>query len=110
MPCGFDLDRTRIEAGVVTGTSWWARLPAARTGRAWLVDGSSYVNRPGPRLVDGLEILAHILQPALFPKIPAANDAHPVSWWRSSTRGGGTRAGPGSSGRGASGRTMPACR
>jgi len=79
MPCGFDLDRTRTEARVVTGTSWWAHLPAARTGRAWLVDGSSYFNRPGPRLVDGLEILAHILQPTLFPKIPAPSDAQPVS-------------------------------
>src|SRR6266550_1912427 len=78
MPCGFDLDRTRAEAGVVTHSSWWAHLPAARTGRAWLVDGSSYFNRPGPRLVDGLEILAHILQPTLCPKIPAPNDAQPV--------------------------------
>src|SRR5438094_712832 len=79
IPCGFDLDRTRAEAGVVTHSSWWAHLPAARTGRAWLVDGSSYFNRPGPRLVDGLEILAHILQPSLFPKIPKPSDAQPVT-------------------------------
>jgi len=68
MPCGFDLDRTRKEASVVTGTRWWTDLPAARADRAWIVDGSSYFNRPGPRLVDGLEILAHILHPDLFPK------------------------------------------
>jgi len=79
MPCGFDLDRTRAEAGVVTHSSWWAHLPAARTGRAWLVDGSSYFNRPGPRLVDGLEILAHVLQPSLFPMIPKPSDAQPVT-------------------------------
>src|SRR2546427_508965 len=68
MPCGFDLDRTRREAPVVTGTRWWTDLPAARAGRTWIVDGSGYFNRPGPRLVDGLEILAHILHPDLFPK------------------------------------------
>src|SRR6059036_4106205 len=72
MPCGFDLDRTRKEASVLTGTRWWTDLPAARADRAWIVDGSSYFNRPGPRLVDGLEILAYIVQPDLFPKPPDA--------------------------------------
>jgi len=79
MPCGFDFDRTRKEAPVVTGMPWWAKLPASRAGRVWIVDGSSYFNRPGPRLVDGLEILAHILQPILFPKAPPATDAARVS-------------------------------
>ena len=74
MPCGFDLERTRREAGVVTASRWWANLPAARGNRVWIVDGSSYFNRPGPRLVDGLEILAHIVQPELFP-VPPKPDA-----------------------------------
>ena len=77
MPCGFDLDRTRTEAPTVTGTSWWSHVPATRNHRVWLVDGSSYFNRPGPRLVDGLEILAHIVQPAIFPTPPAPTDAEP---------------------------------
>jgi iron complex transport system substrate-binding protein len=77
MPCGFDLERTRTEAAVVTEAQWWSRLPAARNGGTWVVDGSSYFNRPGPRLVDGLEILAHILHPDLFPRRPAPNDARP---------------------------------
>src|SRR2546425_3156145 len=68
MPCGFDLDPAREEASVVTGTRWWADVPAARADRAWIVDGSSYFNPPWPRLVDGLENLAHILHPDLFPK------------------------------------------
>ncbi len=76
MPCGFDLERTRKEAVVVTRARWWADLPAARSDRVWTVDGSSYFNRPGPRLVDGLEILAPILQPRLFPRPPRAKDAH----------------------------------
>jgi iron complex transport system substrate-binding protein len=75
MPCGFDLERTWKEAPTVTREPWWADLPAARTDRVWLVDGSGYFNRPGPRLVDGLEILAHILQPSLFPRTPAWNAA-----------------------------------
>lgn len=70
LPCGFDLARTQKEASVVTRQRWWADLPAARTDRIWAVDGSSYFNRPGPRIVDGLEILAHILQPRLFPRPP----------------------------------------
>ena len=75
MPCGFDLERTWKEAPIVTGTAWWADLPAAHSDRVWLVDGSGYFNRPGPRLIDGLEILAHILQPSLFPRTPKRNDA-----------------------------------
>ena len=76
MPCGFDLERTRKDAPVVSRTRWWSDLPAARSDRVWTVDGSSYFNRPGPRLVDGLEILAHILQPRLFPRPPRPKDAH----------------------------------
>jgi iron complex transport system substrate-binding protein len=77
MPCGFDLERTRTEAVLVVGARWWSLLPASRNGRTWVVDGSSYFNRPGPRLVDGLEILAHILHPDLFPRRPASTDAQP---------------------------------
>ena len=79
MPCGFDLNRTRDEAPVVTAARWWAKLPAARADRVWIVDGSSYFNRPGPRLVDGLEILAHVVQPELFSKPPDAAAAARVS-------------------------------
>lgn len=75
MPCGFDIERTRKESPLVTRQRWWGDLPATRTDRVWLVDGSSYFNRPGPRLVDGLEVLAHILQPKIFPRTPHPRDA-----------------------------------
>ena len=75
MPCGFDLGRTAKEASVLTETAWFQDLPAARRDRVWLVDGSSYFNRPGPRIVDGLEILAHILHPDLVPRPPRVQDA-----------------------------------
>ena len=63
MPCGFDLERTRLEAGVLTQHPAWGELPAVQTGRAFIVDGNAYFNRPGPRLVESLEILAELLHP-----------------------------------------------
>lgn len=49
----------------------WAALPAARDGRGYVADRSQYFSRPGPRLVDSLETLAHALHPAVQP-LPAA--------------------------------------
>ncbi len=77
MPCGFHLDRTIQEAKALASLPWWPDLPAVRRGRVWAVDGSSYFNRPGPRLVTGLEILAHILHPDTFKGAPPAKDAVP---------------------------------
>ena len=77
MPCGFHLDRTRAEAPALTAKPWWKDLPAARTGRVWLADGSAYFSRPGPRLVAGLEILAHVLHPEIFARAPSPKDAVP---------------------------------
>lgn len=67
MPCGFDVGRTLAEAGGVTGRPGFTELPAARSGRAFAVDGSAYFSRPGPRLVDGVELLAALFHPDLFP-------------------------------------------
>jgi iron complex transport system substrate-binding protein len=58
MPCGFDLARTLSVATEITGRPGFADLPCARSGRVIATDGSGYFNRPGPRIVDGLEILA----------------------------------------------------
>jgi iron complex transport system substrate-binding protein len=44
----------------------WSRLRAVRTSRVFLTDGSQYFNRPGPRLVESLEILAEVIHPELF--------------------------------------------
>jgi len=63
MPCGFDLERTRQEALKLTHRPEWQNLQAARTGKVYFTDGNQYFNRPGPRLVDSLEILAEILHP-----------------------------------------------
>ncbi len=66
MPCGFDLDRTRQEATLLTQRLEWQKLHAVQIGRVYITDGNSYFNRPGPRLVDSQEILAEILHPEIF--------------------------------------------
>jgi iron complex transport system substrate-binding protein len=66
-PCGFDLARTVVEAELLRDLPGWQELPAVRDGRVWAVDGNSYFNRSGPRIVDSLEILAHVLHPDRFP-------------------------------------------
>ena len=68
MPCGFSIQRTRREVPSLTDTPWWRQLPAVRHGRAFIVDAASYFSRPGPRLVDGVGILAALCHPDLFSK------------------------------------------
>ncbi len=64
-PCGFDLARTGAEISCLTGLPGWGKMRAVRQGRIFMADGNHYFNRPGPRLVDSLEILAEILHPSL---------------------------------------------
>ena len=59
--CGFDLPRTLTEWDAFALPDALTRAPAWRNGDLWAIDGSAYVSRPGPRLVDGVEILAAIL-------------------------------------------------
>jgi iron complex transport system substrate-binding protein len=66
LPCGFDLQRTRAEMPALTGKPDWANLRSVRHRRAYLTDGNQYFNRPGPRLVDSLEILAEVIHPERF--------------------------------------------
>ncbi|WP_088893250.1 cobalamin-binding protein [Leptolyngbya ohadii] len=66
MPCGFDLERTVQEARTLQQHPDWATLRAVQTDRVYVTDGNQYFNRPGPRLVDSLEILAEILHPNRF--------------------------------------------
>ncbi|GMH33922.1 hypothetical protein BSKO_01756 [Bryopsis sp. KO-2023] len=69
-PCGLDLDETKTELKPVVQREWWGKLRALKEGRVVLVDGDQMFNRPGPRLVDGLEFLVGLLhgQPDLIPK------------------------------------------
>jgi iron complex transport system substrate-binding protein len=65
-PCGFDLARTEQEMYWLTQRPEWRTLRAVRGGRAYLADGNQYFNRPGPRLVETLQILSEILHPGTF--------------------------------------------
>ncbi|HEY9180825.1 MAG TPA: cobalamin-binding protein [Candidatus Baltobacteraceae bacterium] len=60
-PCGFDLDKTRAAVDDLAANAAWNGLRAVREGRVHLVDGNAYVNRPGPRLVDTIELFADLL-------------------------------------------------
>jgi iron complex transport system substrate-binding protein len=63
MPCGFTIARTMPELGTLTDQPRWNGLRAVREEQVYVVDALSYFSRPGPRLVDGVEILAGILHP-----------------------------------------------
>lgn len=65
-PCGFGLARAVEHAALLAAFAGWAELPAARAGRIYAVDANSYFARPGPRVVDGAELLAHLIHPELF--------------------------------------------
>ena len=70
MPCGYDVQRTLNEAGVLQRLEGWRELPAVKAGKVYAVNGHAFFSRPGPRLVDGLEILVHIIHPQIFPTQP----------------------------------------
>jgi iron complex transport system substrate-binding protein len=65
--CGFDVARTMQDLPLLTGIPGWTGLPAAQSGRVFVIDGSQYFSRPGPRLVDSLELLAHAIAPDVHP-------------------------------------------
>jgi len=66
MPCGFSVNRTLRDLTLLTAHPGWQDLPAVRNGRVFAVDASSYFSRPGPRLVDGVAILAALFHPSRF--------------------------------------------
>ncbi|MFI7355738.1 cobalamin-binding protein [Streptomyces avidinii] len=61
MPCGFGPERTLRERELLTSLPGWEDLPAVRSGQVCVLDGPAYFNRPGPRVVRGAEVLAHVL-------------------------------------------------
>jgi iron complex transport system substrate-binding protein len=65
-PCGFDIPRTLAEVEALTRRPEWPSLAAVRAGRVVVADGNAYFHRPGPRLVESLEILAEVLHPETF--------------------------------------------
>ena len=73
MPCGFDVRRTVKESTPLRSLEGWHDLPAVKAGNVYALNGNAYFSRPGPRLVNGLEILARIIHPeqTAMPASPA---------------------------------------
>ncbi len=70
MPCGFYLEEAEEEARGFLGQAEFAETSAARNGNVFAVDATSFFSRPGPRIVDGLEILAWAIHPEAYPEPP----------------------------------------
>lgn len=68
--CGFTIERTLHDLPILRSYPGWADLACAKSGRVFVVNGSDYFSRPGPRLVDSLEVLAHALHPDVHPLPP----------------------------------------
>lgn len=67
LPCGYDVARACQDLPYLTERPRWAELRAVKAGRVFVADGNQYFNRPGPRVVESLEILAELIHPELFP-------------------------------------------
>ena len=74
MPCGMDVPRGQRELPTLRDRPGWRELRAVRAGHVWLVNGSAYFSRPGPRVVPGIEILERLLHANGHP-LPKAGDA-----------------------------------
>jgi iron complex transport system substrate-binding protein len=77
-PCGFDIRRTLEEVHVLRGTLPWDSWRAVAERRVYVADGNAFFNRPGPRIVESLEILAACLHPEAFGDLAAKHAASVV--------------------------------
>jgi iron complex transport system substrate-binding protein len=78
-PCGFDVDGVMNELHVLSSYTGWDRIPAFKSSQIYAVNASAYFARPGPRIVDGLELLAQLVHPELFSGEPLVKDARRVN-------------------------------
>ena len=67
-PCGFKLEQTITELETLKNSIPWENWQAYKKSDIFIVDGNAYFNRPGPRIIDSLEILAYSIHPGLFPR------------------------------------------
>ncbi|MEO1589737.1 MAG: cobalamin-binding protein [Cyanobacteria bacterium J06632_22] len=80
MPCGYGLSETHTAVATLSKDPRWSKLKAVRNYQVYLTDGNQYFNRPGPRLVDSLEILAEILQPEAYEA--AGGNSYALQAWK----------------------------
>ena len=67
--CGFRIDRALEDVTKMSASAEWQQLPAVQNGRVYVADGNAYFSCPGPRLIDGLEIMAHAFHPNVHPPV-----------------------------------------
>jgi iron complex transport system substrate-binding protein len=79
MPCGFHLAETVDAWGRTPKPTWYRDLPAVRRGQVFAVDGSAYFSRPGPRVIDGIELLAEIMDPEAFEEVAPIGSWTPIT-------------------------------
>ena len=65
-PCGFDTEKAAGQAEQLLRQPGWANLPAVRNNNVFAVNANAYFAKPGPRVIDGVELLAHLIHPELF--------------------------------------------
>jgi iron complex transport system substrate-binding protein len=75
-PCGFNMERATADLPAITARPGWSRLKAVKDRKVFLGEGNQYFNRPGPRIVESLEILGEVVHPELF------SFGHEGSGWR----------------------------
>ena len=75
-PCGYDLERSAADLPLLEARPTWRELSAVGAGRVYVADGNQFFNRPGPRLVESLEMLAEVFHPEVF------HFGHEGSGWR----------------------------
>ena len=75
--CGYDIDRARRDYELLRRFPGFDSIPAADSGQVYVVNASAYFARPGPRIVDSLEILAGILHPCEFPEFVSRGSDDP---------------------------------
>jgi len=78
MPCGFHLAETQREWGRTRRPPGYLELAAVRRGQVFALDGSAYFSRPGPRVIDGIELLAEIFDPDAFVDVAPFGSWTPV--------------------------------
>lgn len=80
-PCGFSHERATDAVAELAAHPDWGSLAAVRSGHVYAVDGNALVNRPGPRLVDSLEVLAECIHPSVAP-VRSGGSARSPGWRR----------------------------
>jgi iron complex transport system substrate-binding protein len=75
MPCGYHIHEAVAEWRRTPRPGYWRSIQAVRRGQVFVVDGSAYYSRPGPRVLEGIEMLAEIFDPDAFVEVA------PVAAW-----------------------------